>query len=352
MKSNKNAKTTSTFLDNYSVTNNWKLIYIIVGAILALSLIVYCVFGLNLNYEFTGGTQLSVQIGAHEETGHDAICDQIESYLSSKNISIVSKQYQGSFDSKTVIYTYQDVNGYTKDQMTNLNNEIREEINKRYNTSSAYVELGDSYDITRDTISTSSSMPKSINILSAAILVFVATVSVIYFCIRFSVAAGLSSILGTAVSILLTFGLLVLTRIPVGISFYISLFVVLLTTVYNNGIYFDEVKQNFKDPALTAKNNLEIANMSLKNLFARTAFIFATAVVLILFCSILLFSNWFFGCISLLVAVICSFFANFFIVPSFWTLIAKQRKLVKPDVSAVAATNDEDNDAPVIEVND
>ena len=100
MKSNKNVKTTSTFLDNYSVTNNWKLIYIIVGAILALSLIVYCVFGLNLNYEFTGGTQLSVQIGAHEETGHDAICDQIESYLFSKNISIVSKQYQGSFELK------------------------------------------------------------------------------------------------------------------------------------------------------------------------------------------------------------------------------------------------------------
>ena len=351
MKSNKNVKTTSNFLDNYSVTNNWKLIYIIVGAILALSLIVYCIFGLSLNYEFTGGTQLSVQIGAHEEADHNKICGEIENLLASKNISIVSKQYQGSFDSKTVIYSYQDVNGYTKDQMTSLNNEIREKINADYNTSSAYVSLNDSYDITRDTIRTSSSLPKSINILSAAILVFVATVSVIYFCIRFSVSAGLSSILGTAVAILLTFGLLALTRIPVGISFYISLFVVLLATVYNNGIYFDEIKQNFKDPALTAKTNLEIANMSTKNLFARTVFVFAVSVIIVLICSILLFSNWLFGCISLLIAVICSFFANFFIVPSFWALIAKQRKLVKPDTTAIL-TNDEDDDAPVIEVKD
>ena len=88
MKSNKNVKTTSNFLDNYSVTNNWKLIYIIVGAILALSLIVYCIFGLSLNYEFTGGTQLSVQIGAHEETDHNKICGEIENLLASKNISI------------------------------------------------------------------------------------------------------------------------------------------------------------------------------------------------------------------------------------------------------------------------
>lgn len=351
MKSNKNLKQTSNFLDSYSVTKNWKIIYIVVGAILALSLIFYCIFGLNLNYEFTGGTQLSVQIGAHEQTEHNKICNEIEEILSSKKIAVFSKQFQGSFDSKTVIYSYKDVAGYSKDQMTSLNNEIREKINAEYNTSSSYVNLGDSYDITRDTIRTSSSLPKSINILSAAILVFVATVSVIYFCIRFSIASGLASILGTAVAVLLTFGLLVLTRIPVGISFYISLFVVLLTTVYNNGIYFDEVKQNFKDPALTAKDNLEIANMSIKNLFARTIFIAIVCVAIILICSILLFSNWFFGCISLLVAVVCSFFANFFIVPSFWTLIAKQRKLIKPDMAAIA-TNDEDENAPVIEVND
>lgn len=351
MKSNKNIKTTSNFLDNYSVTNNWKLIYIVVGAILALALIVYCIFGLNLNYEFTGGTQLSVQIGAHEETEHNKICAEIEELLSSKDISISLKQIQGSFDSKTVIYSYQDVAGYTDDQMTSINNEIREKINAEYNTSSSYATLGDSYDITRDTIRTSSALPKSINILSAAILVFVATVSVIYFCIRFSVAAGLSSILGTAVAILLTFAVLALTRVPVGISLYISLFVVLLTTVYNNGIYFDEVKQNFKNPALTAKDNLEIANMSLKNLFARTLFIAIVIVTVILICSILLFSNWFFGCVSLLIAIVCSFFANFFIVPSFWALIAKQRKLVKPDAAAIV-TNDEDDSAPVIEVND
>ena len=346
MKSNKKCN----FMENYSVTKNWKLLYIVVAAALAVSAIFYCIFGLNLNYEFTGGTQLSVQIGNNEEAKQNEICADIESILASKGISINSKQFLGSFDSKTVVYTYQDTNNNTEEQMTNLTNVIREEINLKYNTSSYYVELGDSYDITRDTVRTSSSLPTSINILSAAILIFVATVSVIYFCIRFSIAAGLSSILGTAVAILLTFGLLVLTRIPVGISFYISLFIVLLTTVYNNGIYFDEVKQNFKDPTLTAKTNLEIANMSIKNLFARTIFILIVSVVVVVICSALLISNWFFGCISLLVAVVCSFFANFFIVPSFWALIAKERKLIKPETTVV--TNDDDNDAPVIEVND
>ena len=116
------------------------------------------------------------------------------------------------------------------------------------------------------------------------------------------------------------------------------------------GIYFDEVKQNFKDPTLTAKTNLEIANMSIKNLFARIVFISIVSVAVVVICSALLVSNWFFGAISLLVAVVCSFFANFFIVPSFWALIAKERKLIKPETTVV--TNDDDSDAPVIEVND
>ena len=347
MKSNKTK--TCNFIENYSVTKNWKILYIVVAVVLAISAVIYCVFGLNLNYEFTGGTQLSVQIGNNDEVKQNEICADIEKIITNKGFTINSKQFLGSFDSKTVVYTYQDANNNNEEQMTNVNNEIRKEINLKYNESSYYVELNDSYDITRDTVRTSSSLPNSINILSAAILIFVATVSVIYFCIRFSVAAGLSSIFGTAVAVLLTFGLLVLTRIPVGISFYISLFVVLLTTVYNNGIYFDEVKQNLKDPTLTAKTNLEIANMSIKNLFARTIFILIVSVAVIVICSALLISNWLFGCLSLLVAIVCSFFANFFIVPSFWALIAKERKLVKPEIAV--ATNDDDSDAPVIEVN-
>ena len=279
--------------------------------------------------------------------------NKINEILNKNGVSVNSFQEQGEYSYKSFVITVK-----TKNENTIYN--IRLDINKEFNNSSAFANLVSSseefkileddnytmHDITKKTTTIDGLISPTAVIATISTLLFAIVACMVYALFRVKVAGGLTIVLSGVLSVLLTVAFLAITRIEINTYFFVCLglieFVSLMTTLE----FLFAAKQKLKDPLLTDKTNEELANKVVHENFVKTILTYACCGVACVILGLI-------GVLSILklalvsfVGLVVSLAVNLFVVPAFFAKASKKRDLVKP----VYASNDVDKDAEVIEV--
>ena len=232
-----------------------KPILIVSFILIVVSGVIFGLFGFNKGFDFTGGTQLVVDISRYNEDEPEGltaeeheIAEEISNILKGNGIKVNSFQVQGEYTYKSFVITFKDVGTQT------LKN-IRLEINTKYNKSTSFSELGDAYDITRNTTHIDGFLENNILLTTVSTLLFALVVCMVYGLFRVKVVGALSIVLSGVLSVVLTCCFVLLTRIEINTYFFVALGVVELFSVFLTLDTLFKIKAKLKDSLFTDKNN-------------------------------------------------------------------------------------------------
>lgn len=325
--------------------------------IVIVSAVVFGVFGFNKGFDFTGGTQLVVDLSKYNDNEPQGltqeeikISEEISGLLKENGIKINSFQVQGEYTYKSFVITFKDV------EDSKLNS-IRLKINQDYNKSISFASLDDSYDITRNTTHIDGFIAENIVLTTISSLLFALIVCMIYGLFRVKISGALTIVLSGILSVLLTACFVVLSRIEINTYFFVALAVVELFSLLLTLDTLFKIKSKLKDGTLSDKNNHEIVENVLQENFNKNVIIGVCAIALTLIVGLVGVLNILELALVVAIGIVVSFVLNLFVVPAFWANITKKRELIRPrkinsNVTVEEKTNDKDSNAKVIEVND
>ena len=82
--------------------------------------------GFNLGMDFTGGTAINIQLGESIETdkGYNDALDKINNVMQENNLKLSSSQKEGEGAELSIIIKYQDIKGYSEEQMEEVSTSL------------------------------------------------------------------------------------------------------------------------------------------------------------------------------------------------------------------------------------
>lgn len=344
-------------LKNFDFLKWFKPALIVSLVLVVIAGILWGVVGFNKGFDFTGGTQLVVEFDTtpynlERDEDLSVVTDKIKDVLDQNNVDINSMQILGEYNTQSLVITFKNT-----DEKTVRN--IRLEINKHLNTSSAFVNLPadqrykilddesvNAFDITKKTTTAQSLISPTAVITTVSTLLFALVIAMIYGLIRFKTAGGLTLVFAGVFNVVLTLAFALITRIQINTYFFGLLSIILLVSVYMASDLLFNLKEKSKEPALTEKTNYDLANIVTEQNFAKTIVVGSISLGVALICGL-------FGTINVLQLALLSIVgiavcvaSHLFVVPAFWAFANKKRELLKPQV----VVNNKDNDAEVVEV--
>jgi len=302
---------------NFVKKNN---IFLIVSAcIVFVSIIILCIFGMNLGIDFTGGTAIKVVAGNTLETasGYEEVLNRVESKMEVHGLSIASHQKEGDASESYILVKYQDIAGKSVEEMydisTNLVNDLR-------------AEFGD--EITISTADRITATASSRLIWSAVLAVVIACVLItVYTIIRFKSMISLCGIIGIIHDVLLVLGLSIICRLEIGSVFIAALITVVAYSINNNIVIFDRIREN-KNKYEDASNPV-IVNKSIAQSLIRTSITTITTLIAIISIACIGVVDIINFAIPIIIGVICSLYSSTFIVSPIWARISDRKSNVK-----------------------
>ena len=341
---------------------------IVIAIILVLATIIGGIFGFNKSFDFSGGTQIVLDLGNDTlQSDEDKTIDEFVDYASNKSKDIIS-----NLGGKVYSLQVQETN-FGRSLVINIRQksgskikEIRLALNREFNDYDAYTKLPDNkkfeildeyYDITKNTVEINSLVPSGTVIACIAGLLTVIAAITIYCSFRFKLAGGLTIAFSSILNLLLFCAFMILSRIEINIYFFALLAIVLLISIYNTASFFFDIKEKLKDPKFDSKTNKELADIVLKENFVKNVSIYAVCVFVAVVVGL-------FGVVPILhlglasvFAIVILFVTHNLIVPDFWVLINKKNDLVRPvpkqkknEVEVVTTNNKADKSADVVEI--
>ncbi len=340
---------------NFTKNSLWFWLASVVLVVASLFVVIFA--GFNYSIDITGGAVISARLGYQVEqtSDYNAAVKDITAILNNRGISGVSVKKQGEADNTVVIFEFKNKSGKDAEYMQTLIDEVRTQINLKYNATEFDAIDGD-FDITLGSGITSPSNLKNGLLFNAIVaILFALSILLLYISIRFGVLAGLTALLGVVHDILLTLAIVAITRISVTTAIFGAVAAVATFSLINSLITFARIKENLKSPALTNKTNQEIATLSLKQSIIRVV---ATTVAMLLFAILFVivgpaFIRHFFAIIA--IGTLVSFYSAMFLLPAFWANVNHKRDLSKPKAVIEVqepTLNEKDDQAEVIEVKD
>lgn len=288
----------------------------VVIALLVSAIFIVSFLGINADFDYKGGTVLTVvSNGVKEEDKYNEMCNKIENILNENNVSISSFQYEESAYGDAIVV-----------KILNKDNAVNNTIKTKLNT-----ELGYNVEdlVEKNYVQTSVVDATAINSTKMATLaLFVAlAILTIVSIFRYNFSIAINYLVSTLLNLIIVFASIIICRIPVNVSITVSFAVVLLISTIFNLLFFKQVKQNSLDENLKDKTRVEIANITLREIFSPLTII---AVVLII--TFVLLAG--FGTMQIrafaipcLIGVIFSALSTYYFTPSFWNKVNIKRKI-------------------------
>lgn len=344
-------------------------IYLIaVAVILLFALIFGFIFGFNKSFDFSGGTQIVVDLGNDTlQSDENKTIDEFVDSASNKSKEIIS-----NLGGKVYSLQVQDTN-FGKSLVINITQksastvrQIRLALNKEFNDYNAYTSLADNekykilddyYDLTKNTKQIESLIQPSTIIACIAGLLFALTLVTFYCSFRFKLAGGLTVAFGGLLNLLLFCAFMILTRIQINTYFFALLGVVLVISIYNSASFFFDIKEKLKDPKFDSKTNRELSDIVTNENFVKNVSIYGVMVAIAVIVGL-------FGVVPILhlglsaiLAFLVLFVTQNLILPEFWVLVNKKNDLVRPvpkqkknEVEVSNQKNNKDKSAKVVEI--
>ena len=197
-------------LKSYDIVKHTKKYFIGSGSIILIGLLVILIFGFNLGIDFTGGTVLKINIGSSlEQAGvYETTTAQIETVLENNGLTLSLKQQEGIDEEASIMIRFQDISGYTEEQMQELIEEVKADIIATLSINENQVE-----DSQRIGPSATASL-----LLNAFLAIMIATILIlIYIAFRFELLSGLAAILALVHDVLIMQALIAILRLQIKI---------------------------------------------------------------------------------------------------------------------------------------
>lgn len=325
MKSNKLSNFFKSSNINYVKLS--KIYLAVIAALLVSAIIIISIIGMNLGFDFKGGTIIKVVYDVEfDENGNmyengapydeNLTKENVDEILNEVGgFEIASIQLADGDFGKVVVYKLLSNDKPTNEQLASIKTKLYEKFSE-YNSSSLiqknYISV---YNVneTKSNIAMYASIALSVGIVLLAIGVL----------IRFGSSAAITSLITSIVNTLLIFAVVIICRITVNVAFIGSVLAIFALTLIANLIYFDKLRENQKNKDLSRE---EIANLSAKQSIVPNLLIFAVSLI----CTILLAG---FGVVSirefalpLLVGIFFVILSTTFMVPFLWKEIQFKRK--------------------------
>lgn len=268
---------------NLNFVKNAKYYLAVVAALIISAIVLVCVLGFNLGFDFKGGTIVEVVYDIPFDENGSATSDRYSEEETKANVEAVLKEF-GGFEvssiqtaeteyGNAVVYKLLRGNKLSNEDFQKIENELYkefEEYNQEGLIQSNYISV---YGVegTQSNTAVYGSIALSVGIVLLAILALW----------RFGISSGISIFLISIINALLTIATVLICRINIDASFVGVVLGIFAITLIMNLIYFDKVRENSKNKELS---RLEVANNSVKQSAIPNLLIFAVGLI----CAILL----------------------------------------------------------------
>jgi len=318
------------------VNKHRKYFFIVSGAIIFIGLMILIIFGFNLGLDFTGGTIITVRMGEELET--TSIYNQnlatIEDILTQNGLTLSSSQKQGEGTDSAIVVKYQDIAGYTDEEMNTLGETVMTQIEEALNAEHS---AGFRIDDTQRIGATSSG-----ELLLYAMLALLATMVLvlIYLAIRFELVSGLVTLMVLVHDVLIMSALVLVFQIQINSPFIAAIITIAGYSINNTIIVFDRIRENRATDKYKDYSHARIADKSVKDMLTRTMYTSFTTIIVILILAIIGVSAIREFALPIIFGLVSGVYSSTCIAPSLWALIMDKReeqKNKKPNTIVVKA---------------
>lgn len=284
-----------------------KFILMALAVILALGVVMLCVFGFKAGTDVKGYNTFSINIGSSYEA--DKLSDYTEEInvnLSNHKVELQSVQITGEGDSTTLIVKY---SGKVKD-VAKLNSEIATDLKIDINELSDHTKV-------------SASLTSNDYIYAVAGGLIITTLAVIFVAIRYNLACAMTTFITSILGAALLMALTSIFRLTINSSFLAINIITLLLILSENFIIFDSLeKERIK---LKDKNDrsTQLQNTLKANSF-RQKFMYGAIFALALIFVILMPTTIKQASLIMLFATVVAMFVTVYALPFVWCLTITQ----------------------------
>lgn len=312
------------------------LVFIIVGIILL------CTVGFNLGTDFTGASVFKIYINneasfndeniksydLENKDDYNEIYDKIDIILEENGLKIDSYRTTTMNIPKYHIYggqaievSYQNLSD-VENEINVLNSSVRNDLISAFN----YINYDDAVSSV-DYIPAQSSFGWAIAIVASIVFAFILLAC--YMAFRFNVSVFIVGIMQVALDLFLTICLVLICRVPVNLTFGITLFATFVMTIFNLFYFYNKIKDNLKSGRFEKAANAEIANSTVKEITVKKSIIYIALILTAILFSALAVNGVREVALGFLLSLIATYYTSEFVLPSLWATMYRKGKAKK-----------------------
>ena len=272
-------------------------IFFIIPAIIILAGVVCFIIngGFNMGIDFTGGSQINVNLGA--EFDENAIREAVKK-VDGVVVSSVTKA--GDVGENGAIITTAEL---TNEQKVAVQNAIIEAIPGSTINSADNV---------------SASMGKDLWSNAAMSIIIAVILMLIYITFRFELLTGLSAILALVHDMLIMLSVYAILQLPINTSFIAAILTILGYSINATIVVIDRIRENTR--FIRKESFVDIANKSIWQTMARSINTTITTLITLVALYILGVASIKEFALPLIIGVVCGCYSSIFLSSQFWVL--------------------------------
>ncbi|HAN21965.1 MAG: protein-export membrane protein SecF [Clostridiales bacterium GWF2_36_10] len=240
-------------LKKFHFINNRKITYILLCTFLIIGVASFIISGFNLDIDFSGGTELQLNIGREV---NDEVCDKINGIIRDNIGSDYVSSTRPSITDNNMAVIRTGTKDLNIDQQQILNSELATAFPEANFTDSTYNSIS-------PTIGQGLKKTAIISVSVAVLLMLV------YIWIRFEVVSGFAAVLCLSHDLFIMFTLYSLLQIPINSTIIAALLTILGYSINATIIVFDRVREN-RTKFGNSKSFADTVDLSIHQTLARS----------------------------------------------------------------------------------
>lgn len=331
----------------FNITKNFLYFLIVPAIILLVGIILISTVGFNLGSDFTGESVVKIYVNNENRFGEDVtsydlndsndldeIYKKIEIVLNDKGLEIDGFRTTTMTIDDYVIGRGQAVEVTYQNLSSDYNSIIAKNNNVRSSLITAF-----GYSNYEKAVSNIDYAPSEADFSwitgTVACIVFGYLVMACYIAFRNNPSIFLVGIMQIAIDIFMLLGLILIFRLTINLSLAIIILSTFLFSIFNLIYYYSKLKSNIKSGRFEKVKFSEIANATTKETTFNRAIIYAVLFVVTIIFSVLAVEGVREVALGIMIGLIVTFYTSQFLLPSFCSVLYKERKRAKTVKSKV-----------------
>lgn len=289
------------------IVKNFKKFLIIPAVVLVAALVVGIICGgLNLGLDFTGGSQITIDMG---ET------------FDSEKVRVIVEGVEGVTGDVSVITSGAD----GTEALIRVQNDDEHAMDETLATAiydAVAAEFSNTSDnITVDSVGATASGTLITNAILAVVIACV--LMLIYITIRFQLYSAIGAVVALIHDVLIMIMVMCIFRVSVDSTFIAACLTIVGYSINATVIIFDRIRDNTKKYG-SSKTEAELVDMSVKESMGRTINTTVTTLIMILMLFILGVESIRIFAFPIIIGIFAGTFSSMIIAPSIWALLSKK----------------------------